>query len=65
MVTKNEIRNILIQEIKKQKKTPLILNINNTEYIWSGGQRIGSNYLYKYRNKNIDIHDEKQIMLPI
>ena len=64
MVTKNEIRNILIQEIKKQKKTPLILNINNTEYIWSGGQKIGNSYLYRYRNEKIDINDEKQIMLP-
>jgi len=59
-----ELKNLLLSKIKETGKTPIYLIIDKQEYIWCGGQRVGGNQLYRYRENTIDNPKEKQIMLP-
>lgn len=66
-MTKDELKNLLINKIKENKgKIPHILTIENEDWQWSGGQRIGNSQLYRYRKVGIYLDKqapEKQIML--
>ena len=63
-----ELKQLFMDTFIKCGKTPRILIIENQEYTWNGGQRIGNSTLFKYRNTK-DINDinripnEKQIMI--
>ena len=63
-----ELKQLFIDTFKKNGKTPRILIIENEEYTWNGGQRIGNSTLFKYRHVK-DVNDinkapnEKQIMI--
>lgn len=60
-----ELKSLLINKIKELGKTPQQLEIDGKIYNWSGGQKVGSCQLYRYRE--IGIHEfpnEKQILLP-
>ena len=63
-----ELKELFVNAFKQNRKTPKILIIDNEEYTWNGGQRIGNSTLFKYRNTK-DINDinripnEKQIMI--
>ena len=64
----NELKKLFMYTFLINGKTPRILLIENEEYTWNGGQRIGNSTLFKYR-KCKDINDmyknpqEKQIMI--
>ena len=58
-----ELRNLLINKIKETGKIPKQIEIEGSIYNWSGGQRLGSQQLYKYRENKIDNPKEKQILL--
>ena len=59
-----ELRNLLIAKIKELGKTPQQLEIDGIIYNWSGGQRMGSQQLYRYRQTGIhEIPKEKQILI--
>lgn len=63
-----ELKNLFLDTFISMGKTPRILIIENEEYTWNGGQRIGNSTLFKYRRVK-DINDmyktpqEKQIMI--
>lgn len=63
-----ELKRLFMETFIANGKTPRILIIENEEYTWNGGQRIGNSTLFKYRNTK-DINDinktpnEKQIMI--
>ena len=58
-----ELRNLLINKIKEIGKIPKQIEIEGSIYNWSGGQRVGTQQLYKYRENKIDNSKEKQILL--
>lgn len=63
-----ELRNLFIDTFISLGKTPRILIIENEEYTWNGGQRIGNCTLFKYRrvkdiNDTYRIPQEKQILI--
>ena len=65
-MTKDELRDLLKSKSKENNgKVPSRLTIENEEYYWAGGQRIGENRLYRYRKVGVfeDYIPEKQIML--
>lgn len=65
-MTKNELKELLLEAIKQNNgKTPLHITIEDKEYTWNGGQRIGNQYLYKYRKSSeiCEVKDEKCILV--
>ena len=59
-----ELRNLIITKIKELGKTPQQLEIDGIIYNWSGGQRMGNQQLYRYRQTGIhEIPKEKQILI--
>lgn len=65
-MTKDELRDLLQNKIKENNgKIPSKLMIDNEEYYWAGGQRIGQGRLYRFKKVGFfeDYTPEKQIML--
>lgn len=64
-MTNQELKNLLISKIKELGTIPQQLEIDGIIYNWSGGQRMGNQQLYRYRQIGVhEIPKEKQILLP-
>lgn len=67
MLTKDELRDLLkLKIIENKGKIPQTLVIENEEWQWAGGQRIGNGQLFKYRKSGVFVDrnvPEKLIML--
>lgn len=66
-MTKDELRDLLkLKIIENKGKVPQTLIIENEEWYWSGGQRMGNSQLFRYRKSGVYMDKqapEKQIML--
>ena len=66
-MTKDELRDLLkLKIIENKGKIPQTLIIEEEEWHWSGGQRVGNSQLFRYRKPGVyddKSAPEKQIML--